>query len=57
MAKTVIFHCNYLSANVGVPGVYQALIADLTKAMGADLTVYGSDYKKYYSFTWKGGGA
>ncbi len=34
MKKTVLFHCNYLYANVGVPGVYQTLLADLTHSMG-----------------------
>jgi len=52
MNASVIFHCNYLSANIGIPGVNQSVIADLLKYGDSSLSVYGSDYKNYYQFMW-----
>jgi hypothetical protein len=52
MRTSIIFHCNYLSANIGIPGVKQSVIADLLKYGDSSLAVYGSDYKNYYQFLW-----
>lgn len=52
MTSSIIFHCNYLSANVGIPGINQSVIADLLNCGESSLIVYGSDYEKYYQFFW-----
>ena len=57
MKKSVLFYCNHIHANLGVPGVYQALISDLSGYGNEDLTVYGSDYHKFYSFRWSKDGS
>ncbi len=52
MPIKVIFYCNYISANIGVPGVNQALLADLVKCYGSNSEIYGSDYQSFYKFSW-----
>jgi hypothetical protein len=54
MSTRIIFYCNYISANLGAPGVYQAAIADITKYTKSGVDVFGSDYKCYYRFKWSG---
>lgn len=52
ITQSIIFHCNYLAADIGIPGVNQNTIANLLKCGDSDLVVYGSDYKNYYQFKW-----
>lgn len=52
ITQSIIFHCNYLTANIGIPGVNQNTIANLLKYGDGSLAIYGSDYKKYYQFVW-----
>ncbi|MCP5536762.1 MAG: glycosyltransferase [Akkermansiaceae bacterium] len=52
MGKNIIIYCNHISANVGVPGVNQALISDINIYSQSNHTVIGSDYNNYYRFNW-----